>query len=180
MLVKNALAEFYTVNEFDADGGASKALGWVKFGFISVPIPNTAERKANIFLHDLSHIVTGYDTTWRGESCVSAWEVASGGWGRLYFLWFLTLWGLGLGVLRYPKAVRAAFAKGQTMRNGYIVQGNRAELVEMEVSSLQALFGNQPPNNRSQFAWFALGVAVFIAPFLLGAAAFCWILNNMY
>jgi NADPH:quinone reductase-like Zn-dependent oxidoreductase len=33
---------------------------------------------AGVKLHDIHHVLTGYDTTWRGKAEIGAWEIASG------------------------------------------------------------------------------------------------------
>ena len=80
--VQKAISEFYLQNNFGEDGGVSKNVAWIKIGFFSVPIPNTESRKKNVILHDIGHLITGNATNWKGESSVSAWEIASGGWGK--------------------------------------------------------------------------------------------------
>lgn len=82
--VEKAIQDFYKTHDFGEDGGIHEKYAWIKFGFIAIPIPNLESRRSNVYLHDISHIVTGFDTTWQGESAVSAWEVASGGWKNLY------------------------------------------------------------------------------------------------
>ncbi|MCU0450933.1 MAG: hypothetical protein MUC97_14025 [Bernardetiaceae bacterium] len=124
--VQQLLGEFYARNQFDDDGGAEQRLAWIKFGFFSIPLPNLASRRQNVYLHDLSHLVTGYDTSWRGESAVSAWEIGAGGWRNLYFPWVLTLWAMGLGVILYPRSTWQAFAQGLQMDNALVCGRSRA------------------------------------------------------
>ena len=107
--VAESIQEFYNKNNFGEEGGKYERFVWIKFGFFSIPIPNFQSRSQNVYLHDVSHIVTAYDTTWKGESGVSAWEIASGGWGELYMPWLLTLWAMGLGVLFYPTNTLKSF-----------------------------------------------------------------------
>jgi len=57
--------------------------------------------KESVTLHDLHHLVSGYDTSWRGEHEVAAWEIGSGGCG----------WRQ---VVTYPPADQAYRAKNPT------------------------------------------------------------------
>lgn len=73
---KQAISKFYKDNNFAEDGGINEKYSWIKFGFFSVPIPNLESRSNSIMFHDVNHIVTGFDTNWKGESAVLAWEIA--------------------------------------------------------------------------------------------------------
>ena len=43
--IKESIQEFYNINNFDDDGGVKKKIAWIKFGFISFPLPNFESRK---------------------------------------------------------------------------------------------------------------------------------------
>lgn len=74
---------FYDKNDFGEDGGESKKLVWIKFGFFSIPIPNLESRKNNVYFNDFHHMITENNTTWKGKSAESAWEISFGGFGDL-------------------------------------------------------------------------------------------------
>ena len=58
-------------------------------------------------MHDINHIVTGYNTTFsEGEMSIAAFEVGAGC-GRLAIVWFINLSLLALAVVVHP---RVAFA----------------------------------------------------------------------
>jgi hypothetical protein len=165
--IQEAIASFYKQNNFGDDGGASKKWVWIKFGLFSFPIPNIESRSQNVYLHDVSHIVTGNDTSWKGESAVSAWEIASGGWGKLYFPWLLTLWAMGLGVAFYPSTTVNAFKNGLTMRNAFTSGISKEQLLQKPVSGLKTLLSNQPSTNKSMTAWFIISFFIFTLPLIL-------------
>lgn len=100
-----AIQDFYDKHTLGKDGGINEKYAWIKFGFVSIPIPNAESRRNNVYLYDVNHIVIGNNTSWKGESAVSAWEVASGSWKNLYRPCLLTLWAMGLAVLFYPHSV---------------------------------------------------------------------------
>ena len=112
----DARAQYFSANCLD-DGGYSAR--WVKFkvGPLRFHIPNTQARVAAVRLHDLHHLVTGYDTT-VGESEIGAWEIASGC-ARHYAAWLLNLAAMTIGLLVDAAKVRRAFMRGRHSRNLY-------------------------------------------------------------
>ena len=178
--VAESIQEFYNKNNFGEEGGKYERFVWIKFGFFSIPIPNFQSRSQNVYLHDVSHIVTAYDTTWKGESGVSAWEIASGGWGKLYMPWLLTLWAMGLGVLFYPTNTLKSFKQGLTMRNAFTCGLTKSEIFSLSVSDLRNVLSNKPKNNKNPFIWMFLSFVVFIFPFLLGSLIIWMLLTFVY
>lgn len=176
--VQEVIQEFYSKNNFGQDGGINEKYVWIKFGFFSIPIPNVESRSKNVYLHDIHHIVTQNDTTWKGESAVSAWEIASGGWGKLYIPWLLTLWAMGLGVLFYPKKVLQSFKKGLTMRNALTCGISQKEINSFTIPKLQQLLSNQPSSGKNPFFWMFISFVVFLTPFFIGIYTI-WFLYQM-
>ena len=163
-----AIQDFYDRHDFGEDGGVNEKYAWIKFGFISIPIPNAESRRNNVYIHDVSHIVTGHDTTWKGESAVSAWEVASGGWRNLYLPWLLTLWAMGLGVLFYPSSVLKSFRRGLTMNNALTCGLSKTEIYKLSILDLRQLLSNKPKSNKNPYLWMLLSFLTFLTPFAVG------------
>jgi hypothetical protein len=166
--VEQAIAKFYSENDFGDDGGVNEKYAWIKFGSFSIPIPNAESRRKNVYLHDISHIVTENETTWKGESAVSSWEIASGGWGNLYIPWILTLWAMGLGVLFYPKNTLKSFKKGLTMNNAFTCGLTKTDLFNLSVSDLRLLLSNKPKRDTNPYFWMFISFIVFLTPFIVG------------
>ena len=177
--VGEAIKEFYDQHDFGDDGGINEKFAWIKFGFFSIPIPNVEGRSKNIYMHDVSHIVTGNDTTWRGESAVAAWEIGAGGWQNLFVPWLLTLWAMGLGVLFYPNVVLASFKQALTMQNALTCGLSKSEIFKFPVSDLQKFLSNKPKSKKTPFVWMALGFAIFIFPFVIGFLTI-WLIFKIY
>jgi hypothetical protein len=177
--VEQAITKFYSENDFGDDGGVNDKYAWIKFGFLSIPIPNAESRRNNVYLHDISHIVTGNDTTWKGESAVSSWEIASGGWKNLYIPWILTLWAMGLGVIFYPKNTFESFKRGLTMDNALTCGLTKTELFNISVSELRILMSDKPNRNKNPYFWMFFSSIVFIMPFIIGLIII-WILWNVF
>jgi hypothetical protein len=169
--VEQAISKFYLENDFGDDGGVNEKYAWIKFGFFSIPIPNAESRRNNVYLHDISHIVTENNTTWQGESAVSAWEIASGGWGNLYIPWILTLWAMGVGVIFYPKNTLKSFKKGLTMNNAFTCGLTKRELFNLSVSDLRLLLSDKSKRNTNPYLWMGISFFVFLMPFIFGLMA---------
>ena len=69
--------EYFLKNGFSEEG-YSEAWVRVQLGPIPVWIPNTSGRKRIVPLHDLHHLLTGFETNLVGEGEIGAWELASG------------------------------------------------------------------------------------------------------
>lgn len=116
--LRDARAQYFHANGLGEDGGYSKR--WVKLRIGPLPIwfPNTAARRRAVWLHDLHHIVTDYDTSWVGEAEIAAWELASG--CRDYFAaWLLNAAAMAIGIMIAPRRVWRAFKRGRIGTNLY-------------------------------------------------------------
>ena len=89
---------------------------WVRLGPVPVPIPNPPARRRALRLHDLHHLLTGYQTNWTGEWQISAWECA-GGMHRDAVAWTFCLMGLTAGMIAAPRLTVRAFARGRRGRS---------------------------------------------------------------
>lgn len=177
--VGQAIAKFYLENDFGDEGGVNEKYAWIKFGFFSIPIPNAESRRKNVYLHDINHIITDNNTTWKGESAVSSWEIASGGWGNLYIPWILTLWAMGLGVLFYPKNTLKSFEQGLSMNNAFTCGLTKSDIFSLSVPDLRLLLDNKSKRNTNPYLWMFISFFVFLTPFLIGIIAI-WLFLNMY
>ncbi|HYC57214.1 MAG TPA: hypothetical protein VEL28_19950 [Candidatus Binatia bacterium] len=118
---------------FDANGfgeGGYEA-DWVRLQAGPLPIwfPNTASRVRSVRLHDLHHVVTGYDTTWTGESEIGAWELGSGC-ADHWAAWLLNFNAMAIGLAIAPRATYAAFRRGRRTCNLYGGEFDDAMLAE--------------------------------------------------
>jgi hypothetical protein len=118
LTLRDARALYFEHNGFGANGGYDA--NWVKLelGWFPVFIPNLPARVRAVRIHDLHHVVTGYDTDLMGELRIAAWEIG-GGCGGFVAAWVLNLWGLFLGLFRDVGAMRDAFIRGRRGENLY-------------------------------------------------------------
>jgi len=101
------------------DGGYDDA--WVVFRARGIPyaaFPNSPQRVRSVRLHDVHHIVAGYDTSWTGEAEIAAWELASGCKDH-YAAWVLNGLALLIGLVIAPLSVRDAWRRGRVTKNLY-------------------------------------------------------------
>lgn len=166
--VEQAVRDFYHQHNYGEEGGIHEKYAWMKFGFFSIPIPNVDGRRKNVYLHDINHVITGNDTTWKGESAISAWEIASGGWKDIYVIWVMAIWAMGVGVLLYPRNTLKAFKQGLTMKNAATCGLTKAHMYKLQVTELQNILSTQPVSNRNPFVWMIISFLFFILPFITG------------
>jgi hypothetical protein len=115
--LREARERYFELNRFDGGGYEE---GWVKMRAGPIPIwfPNTVARVKAVRFHDLHHVLTEYPTTWRGESEIGAWEVATGC-AAHYQGWLLNLLAFAIGLAINPRGVYRAFMRGRRSRNLY-------------------------------------------------------------
>jgi hypothetical protein len=83
---------------------------------VQVPMLNPPAHGHALRVHDLHHVLTGYDTSIIGECEISAWELAGGSGAYVAAIGF-DLAGTGLGLLFAPHRTLLAFARGRRSKN---------------------------------------------------------------
>lgn len=151
------------------DGGYDAALVKLQAGPIPIYFPNTKARVRAVRLHDLHHVLTEYDTTWRGEAAIGAWEIASGC-GRHYPAWILNILAVAIGLAIAPGAVRRAFLRGCHSANLYATRSPEA-LLDRTVGELRRTLrldrapALPTPKDHVRFvAWAALSLLAAAGP----------------
>ena len=122
------------------DGGYDDK--WVVFRAKGIPyaaFPNSPERLRSVRLHDIHHVVAGYDTSWTGEAEIAAWELASG--CRDHdAAWILNGMALLFGLFIAPLAVREAWRRGRASKNLYDGEWDEA-LLDRSVGEVRIELG---------------------------------------
>jgi len=181
LTLRDARQRYFDQNGF-GDGGYDKS--WVKLvaGPINLYFPNTASRVRAVRLHDLHHVLTGYDTTWTGESEIGGWELASG--CRSYHAaWVLNLNALGVGLFVAPRATYRAFVRGRGTGNLYDGVFHDALLAKSVGEMRHALRLDRPaprPSPASALAYVAYavgGLLSLVGPLALVIAGLVWLLR---
>jgi len=78
-LIRDALAHHYVAHGLPLDGGASNPWFNMRIGPLTLRLPNPPARRRAVVMHDINHLVTGYNTTFsEGEMAIAAFEVGAG------------------------------------------------------------------------------------------------------
>jgi hypothetical protein len=134
---RELLPGFYKQYNLNDDGGQSSAYVKVEFTEkIFVYFPNFDARRKAVFKHDVHHIATGYTSTFKGETEIGAWEIASG--CRHYWVaWVLDMQAVMIGMLFNPVGVYKAFVKGRRTKNLYRDIFTDDQLMDMPLSTIK-------------------------------------------
>ncbi|WP_281612746.1 hypothetical protein [Flammeovirga sp. SubArs3] len=173
--IKYHLDKFYGDNpEFGEDGGIHEKWAWLEFGFFKIPFPNFKSRSDIIYLHDVNHIINDYDTTWKGEVSVSAWEISTG-MGRFLTGWLFASFAFGFGILTYPKSVYRAFMKGRITKSLFKMEIPKEELLNMSLKEVKQITNheekvNYQPTTSDKLRFVlagSLSCLFFLSPFII-------------
>jgi hypothetical protein len=137
--LREARAQYFRRAGFDERSYTDR---WVRLAVLGLPLlafPNTPGRVRAVKLHDLHHVLTGYDTSWTGEGEIAAWELASGCRDH-WAAWGLNVSAALIALFVAPRRVLRAFARGRRERNLYDVEFSDA-LLEESLGALRARLG---------------------------------------
>ena len=93
---------------------------WFRFyvGHRSVKAIKLGPAIHSLTYHDAHHLLTGYETSARGEAELIGWELASGGCGPYWLMWIDRVFASPL-MLFFPRASWRAIRRGWRQRNLY-------------------------------------------------------------
>jgi hypothetical protein len=172
--VRDARAAYFAANGFTESGYTDRFVK-LQLGPVPVYILNSAARVRSVRLHDVHHVLTGYDTTVAGEGEIAAFELAAGC-ADHWAAWYLNLNALAIALPQGKARLVRAFARGRRSRCLYDREWDEA-LLDVTVGELRARLAIAPreveptSGERAAFAaTAAAGVAVFLSHFALLAA----------
>ncbi|PYJ31061.1 MAG: hypothetical protein DMF24_05920 [Verrucomicrobia bacterium] len=177
-----ARALFFRDAKLGPEGGYRDR--WVRVETKPIPFyfPNWPSRVEAARLHDLHHIVAGYETDWPGEGEIAAWEIASGC-ARYHAAWILNLGAFGAGLVVAPKRLFRAFLRGRRAKTNLYKSGfDESRLDKITVGMLRDQLGLDVPVSSprpADAALFALWCIQSILPWLpvpLLTAIFFWLI----
>lgn len=185
LLVRDALNSYYREHKLPLDGGASSPWFRVHLGPLSIPLPNPPARRRAVILHDINHLITGYNTTFSdGELSIACFEVGAGC-GPFAIAWYLDLSMFAIGLLLQPRASFAAFLRGRQSTSLYTAQRDAETLSAMSIADVRALLQvdmHAAParlDDRLSFAaWSVIAIVVWLIPWLIPITA-AWVLLRM-
>jgi len=119
------------------DGGQSSPYVAVEFTKnIILYFPNFNARRNAVLMHDIHHIVTGYPSTFTGETEIGAWEIGSGC-KKYWAAWILDISGMMAGIIYNLSGVLKAFARGRRTINLYHHTINTSQAMDMTVGEIE-------------------------------------------
>jgi len=135
--VGEALKKFYEVEHLGRDA-YEQNLNYARFGFLKIPFPNPKQRREIVYLHDINHVLSGYDTSWIGEGEVAGWELASGFPRHCWIGYFYAPFTLIIGLMLNPARVYRAFLQGRRTRNSCFASLPKNQILNMKLGELKA------------------------------------------
>jgi hypothetical protein len=172
MTLNKHLEEFYKKNDIPIDGGVNDIYFNFKVFGINFKLPNPKFRRDVIHIHDLQHVLNNCDTSWKGESFISGWEISTGMW-KYFPLGLLSLWAMGYGIWLYPKDIYLGYKKGLSNKGIIDLKISKQQILEMELNELVSLTKKDKSNrfgilqNLIFIVWAIISQIVLLAPILL-------------
>ena len=139
--VNARLQQFYRFHNYGENGGAENRIAFLHLGPVNIPFPNSRQRRAFLYIHDIDHLVTGYSTSWCGEACLAAWEMRTRSWDGKITLWLLVSTAIAWGLIICPRGVIAGWRLGSRTRSVTSLQLSRDELLALPLHELKARLG---------------------------------------
>ncbi|HMG14960.1 MAG TPA: hypothetical protein VK590_05915 [Saprospiraceae bacterium] len=140
--IKDALELYFSRYHFP-NGGYDLKWFKIKIGPVYLSFPNTKDRIAAVKLHDIHHVITGYEANIKGEAEIGAWEIGSGC-GKYYVAWILNGMSFLYGIFIYPKAIYKSFLRARLVHtNLYHNTIYSDELLNKTVGELKYKIGSE-------------------------------------
>jgi len=174
---REILSKFYRDNNLDPDGGQGSSSVKIELTpKLHFYFPNFDSRRKAVIKHDIHHILTGYETTVKGESEISAWEIGSGC-KNYWSAFFIDTSGTMLGIPTNFIGTLKAFSRGRRTKNLYDDKFSTEQALDMKISELQShlLLGKHNKDSKptfidfllfSAFALFGIVYSVILLPLL--------------
>lgn len=135
--VREARARYFEETGFSTAAYDARVFR-VRVGPLTLPFPNPGL----LPLHDLHHIVTGYETGLVGEAEISVFELRTG--CRSPIVFFLCLGSIAIGLFLAPRRILRAWRRSRGTTGLYHAKLDLEDLLEMDVAALRARLGISP------------------------------------
>lgn len=173
MSVKSQLTQFYhenniPLNELEED----QKWFYLNFSFFKMKFPNPKWRKKVLHIHDIHHLLTGKNTSWKGEAYITGWEIATHLWLKFpvgIFIWLATSYTL----IFKPLSLFNGFKEGLKYKGPITINKSKDEFLEMDLDELNKELKVYPDRgiNLGSFLYFLLAclwsVLFSLSPFIL-------------
>ena len=172
MTLEKHLEKFYIENNKPLNEGVDNSSFHFKVFGTTLKLPNPKFRRDAIHIHDLEHVLNNCDTSWKGESYISGWEISTGMWKHCP-LGLLSLWAMGYGIWLHPKDAYLGYKKGVSSKGIIDLKIQKKQLLEMELDELALLTKKETSNSFRVLQslmfipWIIISQIVLLTPFLL-------------
>ena len=163
MTIEQSLKQFYIDNGLPENGGEDKDFFELEVKPFTLKLPNPEFRKKVIHIHDIEHVLYNCDISWKGESFIAGWEIATGFW-KVLPIGILSLSTMGIGLFLYPKEVLKGFKNGINTTGIIDLKLSREELLKFETSALRNYIKKE---ETKKVNWFSFLFWCFISEFVL-------------
>ncbi|GGD10863.1 hypothetical protein [Hyunsoonleella pacifica] len=182
MTLEKLLDEFYVKNGIPQNGGIdNKTFEFKVFG-LKLNLPNPKFRREALHIHDIQHILSNQDTSWKGEGFIAGWEISTGMW-KHFRLGFMSLWAMGYSLWIYPKSVYNGFKKGLNDIGIIDLKISKLDFMKMEYSELLKICQKEKITEMNTFHWIQLlfwvviSQLVFLLPILVVGIGIIYIIK---
>lgn len=134
--VSKALEVFYANQNLDQKV-TSHAVNYYPLGFIKIPFPNLMARKELLYLHDLNHLLFGFNTSVSGEAQLAALELGSGFPKHCRIGYLYSPFALLPGLLLCPLKVLNAFLKGRSLKNSCHLEWSKSRILNSSLLDIK-------------------------------------------
>jgi|GEM_PF-5164887 len=134
--VKEALDNFYKEQQLDVST-TRESINYYPIGFLKIPFPNIKARQKILHIHDLNHILLGFDTSLKGEAQLAALELGSG-FPKPYRVGYMySPFAVIPGLVLCPFKVVKAYFKGRKLKNACHIKMDKKELFKTKVIDIR-------------------------------------------
>lgn len=169
MLVSEKLQEFYSRNNLSKNGGENEPYFFLTFRFFSIKLPNSDFRKKMVYIHDIQHVLYNKDITWKGESFIAGWEIATGLW-RHFPINIMSFWAMGFSILQHPRDVLKGYKEGLLVKGIIDLEISKKEILNYTIDDLKKLIEKKNPNNFNWLLylfWVSISQVIFLFPLII-------------
>ncbi|TCI85190.1 hypothetical protein [Tenacibaculum sp. M341] len=177
MIVSEKLQQFYNNNNLDTDGGENQDFFILKFRLFSLKLPNSDFRKKVVYIHDIQHVLFDCDISWKGESFIAGWEIATGIW-KHFPINIMAFWAAGFSFLNYPKEMIRGYKTGLKYNGIIDLDISKEELLKLPLEEVRKLVLKKKPTQFNFLIfifWLFIAECVFFFPLMV--VLLVWVLS---
>lgn len=177
MTIEQSLQQFYLDNNLPKNGGENDNFFELKIKPFTFKLPNPEFRKKIIHIHDIQHVLYDCDISWKGESFIAGWEIATGFW-KIFPIGIISISAMGIGLLMYPKEVLKGYKTGINSKGIVNLKMSEKEILKFEVSELKNVIKREETREVNWFSfifWCLVSSIVLLFPVFILIGVFMWI-----